>query len=225
VFFAPATAICLEDELPGTGDFPISEDREVDVVPVVQKLPFLFSDRTAPAAPSTPMVTDAGSVTLNWSYDSEPDLAGYRVYRSSSSGGGYQPIGPFLAPSLTQRHRLEKPRTTSSAPSTPPATKARRRPKCPRKGENDDRKIQSLVRSTRARPEGSGGGAWRWGRSFLAAGVGACLSGSETCLACARPRRSPRSPRRQGVRTGTSRLEPALRRNPTARDCLCEDDR
>jgi bacillopeptidase F len=97
VFFAPATAICLEDELPGTGDFPISEDREVDVVPVVQKLPFLFSDRTAPAAPSTPMVTDAGSVTLNWSYDSEPDLAGYRVYRSSSSGGGYQPIGPFLA--------------------------------------------------------------------------------------------------------------------------------
>ena len=27
---------------------------------------------------------------------SEPDLAGYRVYRSSTSAGPYQPIGPFL---------------------------------------------------------------------------------------------------------------------------------
>ena len=92
------TAICLHDELPGGGDFPISENREVGVVPVLQKLPFLFSDRTAPAAPSAPVATSggAGIVALSWSYGTEPDLAGYRVYRSSTSGGPYQAIGPFL---------------------------------------------------------------------------------------------------------------------------------
>ena len=95
---AVATTICLHDELPGSGDFPLSEDREVGVIPVLQKLPFLFSDRTAPAAPSTPAATPGGSgiVALSWSYGTQPDLAGYRVYRSSTSGGPYQPIGPFL---------------------------------------------------------------------------------------------------------------------------------
>jgi hypothetical protein len=95
---AVETAICLHDELPGSGDFPISENREVGVVPVLQKLPFLFSDRTAPAPPSTPAVASVGGgiVSLSWSYGSEPDLAGYRVYRSTTSGSGYQPIGPLL---------------------------------------------------------------------------------------------------------------------------------
>jgi hypothetical protein len=95
---AVATAICLRDELPGGGDFPISENREVGVVPVLQKLPFIFSDRTPPAAPSTPAATSggAGIVSLSWSYGSEPDLAGYRVYHSTTSGGPYQPVGPFL---------------------------------------------------------------------------------------------------------------------------------
>ena len=93
-----ATAICLHDELPGSGDFPISENREVGVVPVLARLRFLFSDRAAPAAPSTPTVTSggAGIIALVWSYAAEPDLAGYRVYRSTTSGGPYQPVGPFL---------------------------------------------------------------------------------------------------------------------------------
>jgi len=95
---AVATAICLHDELPGSGDFPISENREVGVVPLLEKLPFLFSDRVAPGAPSTPAVAPggAGILALTWSYGTEPDLAGYRVYRSSTSGGPYQAVGPFL---------------------------------------------------------------------------------------------------------------------------------
>jgi hypothetical protein len=90
---AVATAICLHDDLPGDGDFPVSENREVGVVPVLARLSFLFGDRAAPAAPSTPTVT---ANTLAWSYGAEPDLAGYRVYRSTTSGGPYQPVGPFL---------------------------------------------------------------------------------------------------------------------------------
>jgi hypothetical protein len=95
---AVATAICLHDDLPGGGDFPISEDREVGVVPVLARLRFLFGDRAAPARPSAPVATSggAGIVALSWSYGAEPDLAGYRVYRSTASGGPYQPVGPFL---------------------------------------------------------------------------------------------------------------------------------
>jgi hypothetical protein len=92
------TAICLHDDLPGGGDFPVSENREVGVVPVLERLRFLFSDRTASGTPSTPTVKlgGAGILALTWSYGAEPDLAGYRVYRSSTSGGPYQPVGPFL---------------------------------------------------------------------------------------------------------------------------------
>jgi hypothetical protein len=93
-----ATAICLHDALPGDGDFPLSENREVGVVAVMRRLPFLFSDKTAPVASTTPVVgrSDAGLVSLSWSYGSEPDLAGYRVFRSTTSGGPYEPVGPFL---------------------------------------------------------------------------------------------------------------------------------
>ena len=93
-----ATAICLHDDLPGSGDFPISENREVGVVPVLQKLPFLFSDRTPPASPSAPSAASGGPgiVALAWTYGTEPDLAGYRVYRSATAGGPYQPVGAFL---------------------------------------------------------------------------------------------------------------------------------
>jgi len=95
---AVATAICLHDDLPGSGDFPVSENREVGVVPVLARLRFLFGDRAAPATPSAPVATPggAGIVAPNWSYGAEPDLAGYRVYRSTASGGPYQPVGPFL---------------------------------------------------------------------------------------------------------------------------------
>ena len=95
---AVATTICLHDDLPGSGDFPVSENREVGVVPVLARLRFLLADRHLFAAPPAPVATSggAGIVALTWPYGAEPDLAGYRVYRSPTSGGPYQPVGPFL---------------------------------------------------------------------------------------------------------------------------------
>lgn len=41
----------------------------------------------------------ATSVTLNWDPNTEPDLAGYRLYRSTTSGSGYSKVGEITAPS------------------------------------------------------------------------------------------------------------------------------
>jgi hypothetical protein len=83
------TATCRGDVLPGTGDFPASDAREVGVVPLPTLLPFLFRDRTAPGRPEGPTVAVEGaSVTISWTAGSEPDLAGYDVFRSTA-GGAY----------------------------------------------------------------------------------------------------------------------------------------
>src|SRR6185437_8688556 len=78
--------------------FPRTDAREVGVVPVLARIPYLFGDHTAPAAPSTPAISSGGKgiVVLNWTYGSEADLAGYQVYRSGTPGGPYEPVGPFL---------------------------------------------------------------------------------------------------------------------------------
>ncbi|MGH7213831.1 MAG: fibronectin type III domain-containing protein [Tepidisphaeraceae bacterium] len=46
------------------------------------------SDTTAPAAPSTPggQSHSSSQINLDWADSAEPDLAGYRVYRSTTSG-------------------------------------------------------------------------------------------------------------------------------------------
>src|SRR5439155_23343143 len=47
-------------------------------------------DSTAPAAPAGLTATaGTGSVSLQWAAGTEPDLAGYDVYRSTTGGGGY----------------------------------------------------------------------------------------------------------------------------------------
>ncbi len=55
------------------------------------------ADLIAPAAPlgliSTP---GAGTVTLDWQANTEPDLVGYRVFRSTTTGGPYSSITPSL---------------------------------------------------------------------------------------------------------------------------------
>jgi hypothetical protein len=100
---AVATATCLHDTLPGYGNFPQTDAREVGVVPTLQRLPFLFRDRTPPATPAAATATTApGNVIIAWQPGPEPDLAGYQVYRSATSGGPYTPLGPLLdRPTLT----------------------------------------------------------------------------------------------------------------------------
>ncbi len=87
-----ATATCLGDVLPGSGDFPFSDARDIGVVPLPALLPFLFADRTPPTAPAQPVVTaaDAGP-TLTWTAGAEPDLAGYDLFRALN-GGDYSKL-------------------------------------------------------------------------------------------------------------------------------------
>jgi len=110
-----ATATCLKDDLPGYGDFPVSNDLDVGVVPLLAKLRFLFADRTPPAAPTGLAAGQApGPVTLTWTDGREPDLAGYAVYRSATSGGPYTLVNTML---LLARATLIDRAAPSGAPS------------------------------------------------------------------------------------------------------------
>ena len=82
------TAICLHDDLPGVGvPLSVGNQRDIGVVPLASFLPFLFRDKTAPAAPATPVATRTGAnVTLTWATGHEADLAGYDVYRTAPGG-------------------------------------------------------------------------------------------------------------------------------------------
>jgi hypothetical protein len=83
-------ATCLRDVLPGSGDFPASNEREIGVVPLSAYLPFLFADKTAPAPPQALTATPAAAaITLDWGDSREPDLVGYNVYRGTAPGGPY----------------------------------------------------------------------------------------------------------------------------------------
>ncbi|MFT7484935.1 MAG: subtilisin family serine protease [Candidatus Paceibacteria bacterium] len=57
-------------------------------------------DVTPPSNPAGLGATAGdGSVSLNWNNNGEGDLAGYRVYRSTSSGGGYSDISGLIGSS------------------------------------------------------------------------------------------------------------------------------
>jgi len=66
---------------------------------VVQAAPF---GNLPPAAP-TGLIATAGNETvgLDWNDNSEPDLAGYNVYRSTTSGGDPVPYGKLNGPLVT----------------------------------------------------------------------------------------------------------------------------
>jgi hypothetical protein len=83
-------ATCLRDQLPGTGDFPRTDAREIGVVPLPAFLPFLFAD-TAPPAPPQALAAAPGTraVTLDWTDSRESDATGYVVFRGTAAGGPY----------------------------------------------------------------------------------------------------------------------------------------
>jgi endonuclease I len=62
----------------------------------------LCADTTPPAAPSGLTASGGNAVVnLNWNDNTEPDLAGYNVYRGTTSGGPYSKInGVLVAPSV-----------------------------------------------------------------------------------------------------------------------------
>jgi hypothetical protein len=91
------TTTCLRDDLPGSGNFPASDKRDVGVVPLAALLPFLFGDTTAPGTPTVVSAVRTGAtVTLDWTDGQETDLAGYNVYRATVSGGPYELLTPRL---------------------------------------------------------------------------------------------------------------------------------
>ncbi len=103
---AVSLTICRKDDLPGSGDFPQSDARDVGVVPLPGLLPFLFDDHAPPSAPAAPAITAApATLSLAWSYEPEPDLAGYEVFRSPTAGGPYVKLTSSLLdrPAITDR--------------------------------------------------------------------------------------------------------------------------
>ncbi|MGL6278159.1 MAG: hypothetical protein ACRC50_01205, partial [Gaiella sp.] len=91
------TATCARDAMPGWGDFPASNTREITRGPLLMRLPFLGADDRAPDALAGFTVKGAAStVTLDWADGVERDLIGYAVYRKSSAGGGFTRLMPQL---------------------------------------------------------------------------------------------------------------------------------
>jgi hypothetical protein len=90
------TATCLHDELPGTGDFPSSNARDVSSAPLLMRLPFLGADDAGPAAPASLVIGGtATAVALDWADGGETDLLGYVVYRKDEPGAPFRRLTPL----------------------------------------------------------------------------------------------------------------------------------
>ena len=90
--------ICLRDELPGGGDIRVDDNRYVPIValPLLARLPFLFDDTTAPAAPEATATALGKTVQLTWRAPIDPDVAGFEVFRSPTPGGPYTKLNTRL---------------------------------------------------------------------------------------------------------------------------------
>jgi hypothetical protein len=69
----------------------------IDAYAALAATPDLSNDTVPPANP-TGLASTAGNAVVNlaWTASTEPDLAGYRVYRSTTSGSGYAEISTAL---------------------------------------------------------------------------------------------------------------------------------
>ena len=101
--------ICRKDELPGSGDFPRSDARDVGVVPLPGLLPVPLRrpHRRPRRRRLRPRRLRPARVSLAWSYGPEPDLAGYEVFRSPTAGGPYAKL-TRVAPRPAGVHRPER---------------------------------------------------------------------------------------------------------------------
>lgn len=110
---AVATATCLRDALPGTGDFPATDQRDVSVPPLLAAVPFLLDDREPPAVPLGIAATLAGPrVLVDWADSPEADLAGYLVSQGPTQ------TGPWELLTLQPMPRSEASSTAPAAGAT-----------------------------------------------------------------------------------------------------------
>ena len=56
---------------------------------------------STPPSTSSPPSPSTGSVTLTWTANGEPDLAGYKIYVGTASGTYSFPGSPFVAGKIT----------------------------------------------------------------------------------------------------------------------------
>jgi hypothetical protein len=135
------TATCLGDVLPGSGDFPRSDRREIGPVRLPALLPFLFDDRAPPAATTLTTTPTGSTVALDWPDGAEADLAGYHVYRLTDPAAAPAQLTPtpitasaytdqavpagtaptYLIRSIDTSGNLSEPSLAQPAPVAPPA--------------------------------------------------------------------------------------------------------
>jgi Ca-dependent carbohydrate-binding module xylan-binding/Lysyl oxidase/Fibronectin type III domain len=79
-------------------DFRTSSTCDRNLRPDKVTLVYSTSTDATPPAPPTGVTATAGTgtVSLSWSANTEPDLAGYNVYRSTASGGPYTKVNASL---------------------------------------------------------------------------------------------------------------------------------
>ena len=109
--------------------------------PVVTTPPSLPMPSTPPST-SSPPSPSTGSVTLTWTANGEPDLAGYKIYVGTASGTYSFPGSPFVSRKSHELHRLQSSEGPDLflrhfRPTTVPATKASSRRKSARASTSD----------------------------------------------------------------------------------------
>ena len=122
------------------------------------------TDTTAPAAPTNLAATAGdGTVGLDWDDNDEPDLAGYNVYRSGTTGGPYGQInGSLVAASAYTDNSVDNGTTyyyvvtaiDTSSNQSGNSNESSATPEASGGGEATTMHVQEIVATT----EGQGGG-------------------------------------------------------------------